>query len=57
MYFLWFVFWRESVEEGNGLAGVMHLVSKNAIVGNDAVHLKEVHGVNLVVILRVKVVL
>lgn len=57
MCFIWFVFWRESVEERNRFAGVADLGSGHAIVRDDAVVLEEVHCVDLVVILRVKVVL
>lgn len=51
------MFWREIVEERDGAARVMHLGSVDAIVRNDAVVLEGVHGVDLVVVLRVDVVL
>lgn len=57
MYFLWFVFWREIVEERNRFAGVADLGSGHAIVAHDAVVLEGVHRVDLVVTLRVEVVL
>ena len=57
MYFLGFVFWREIVEKRNRFAGIADLGSGHAIVRNNAVVLEGVHGVDLVVILRVEVVL
>ena len=55
--FFWFVFWRESVEKRNRFAGVADLGSGHAIVAHNAVVLEGVHGVDLVVALRVEVVL
>lgn len=57
VYFLGFVFWRESVEERNRFAGVADLGSGHAIVAHDAVVLEGVHRVDLVVALRVEIVL
>jgi hypothetical protein len=57
VYFLWFLFWREIVKPCDRFAGVMHLGSVDAIVGDDPVHLEDVHRVDLVVALREDVVL
>jgi hypothetical protein len=57
VYFLWFVFWREIIEERNRFAGVADLGSGHAIVAHDAVVLEGIHRVDLVVTLRVEVVL
>jgi hypothetical protein len=57
VYFLWFVFWREIIEERNRFAGVADLGCGHAIVAHDAVVLEGVHSVDLVVTLRVEVVL
>lgn len=57
MYFLGFVFWREIVEKRNRFAGVADLRSVDAIVGDDPVHLEDVHRVDLVVALRENVML